>query len=77
MAKSALEKAIEKQIKQAKDAEKKRERDARKEATRERAASVVNGQPIINGLRILDATSEEILKCLLEHKSEEKKKDLF
>ena len=77
MAKSSLEKAIEKQIKQAKEAERKRERDARKEATRERAASVVNSQPIINGLRILDATSEEILKCLLEHKSEESSRVSF
>ena len=77
MAKSSLEKTIEKQIKQAKDAERKRERDARKEATRDRAASVVNGQPIINGLRILDATSEEILKCLLEHKSEESSRVSF
>ena len=77
MAKSSLEKTIERQIKQAKDAERKRERDARKEATRERAASVVNGQPIINGLRILDATSEEILKCLLEHKSEESSRVSF
>lgn len=77
MAKSTLEKAIEKQIKQAKDAEKKRERDAQKEATRERAASVVNGQPIINGLRILDATSEEILKCLLKYKTEESNRISF
>ena len=77
MAKSSLEKTIEKQIKQAKDAERKRERDARKEATRERAASVVYGQPIINGLRILDATSEEILKCLLEHKNEESNRISF
>lgn len=33
---------------------------------RDRAASIVNGQPLVEGLRIMDQTSEEILKCLLE-----------
>ena len=77
MAKSALEKAIEKQTKQAKEAERKRERDARKEAIRERAASVVNGQPLVNGFRIMDETAEEILKCLLEHKDENSSRIAF
>lgn len=65
MAKSAQEKLLEKQIKQAKETERKREREARKAATRERAASVVNGQPLIEGIRILDVTAEEVLKSLL------------
>ena len=77
MAKSALEKAIEKQTKQAKEAERKRERDARKEAIRERAASVVNGQPLVNGFRIMDETAEEILRCLLEHKDENSSRIAF
>ena len=32
---------------------------------RERAASIVNGQPLIEGFRIMDKTTEEILRCLL------------
>ena len=77
MPKSALEKAIEKQMKQAKDAERKREREARKEAVRTRAASVVGGQPLINGFRIMDETAEEILKCLLSHKDENSSRVVF
>ncbi|MBQ8546037.1 MAG: hypothetical protein IJ437_03740 [Clostridia bacterium] len=69
MAKSSYEKLLEKQIKQAKDTERKRERDARQDAIRERAASIVNGQPFVCGLRIMDETAEEMLKCLLEHKN--------
>ena len=70
MAKTPVEKAIEKQIKQAKDAERKREQEARQAVVRERAASVVSGQPLIAGFRIMDATAEEVLKCLLSCKSE-------
>lgn len=29
------------------------------------ASSIVNGQPIIGGMRIMDSSSEEILKCIL------------
>lgn len=66
MAKSAQEKLLEKQIKQAKDAQKKMEREARKEATRQRAASVVSGSTLVEGFRIMDSTSEDVLRCLLE-----------
>lgn len=77
MPKSELEKQIEKQIKQEKQLadrrrrdEQKRDReakqDAHKEAIRQQAASIVNGQPLIEGLRIMDATSEEVLRCLLQ-----------
>ena len=33
---------------------------------RDRASSIVNGQPLVEGFRIMDMTSEEILRCLLE-----------
>ena len=76
MAKSAFEKAIEKQMKQTKqlDAKRKREEDkrareeavqARKAAIRERAMTIVNGQPIIGGMRIMDDASEEVFKIIL------------
>lgn len=77
MAKSSYERLLEKQIKQAKEADRKREREARKEAVRERAASVVNGQPLISGFRIMDTTAEEILKCLLKCRSEESSRVAF
>lgn len=77
MPKSPLEKQIEKQMKQDKQlAERQRreeqkrareqERADRQAATRERAASVVNGQPMIAGFRIMDETAEIVLGCLLE-----------
>ena len=76
MAKSSLEKAIEKQMKQDKQlaAKRKREEDkrareeresARKTAIREQAMTIVNGQPIIGGLHIMDEASEEVFKILL------------
>lgn len=76
MAKSGLEKAIEKQMKQAKKLEdqrkselKKRAREeateARKIALREKAMTIVNGQPIIGGMRIMDAAAEEVFSVLL------------
>ena len=76
MPKSAIEKAIEKQMKQDKQlaAKRKREEDkrvresreaARKVAIREQAMTIVNGQPIINGLRIMDDASEEVFKMIL------------
>ena len=65
MAKSPYEKLLEKQIKQAKDAERKRERDARKQAILDRATIIVNGQPIIGGMRIMDDASEEVFKTIL------------
>lgn len=59
MAKTQLEKQLEKQAKETK-------RLAEKEALRKRASSVVNGQPIKNGLRIMDKSSEEALTVLLD-----------
>lgn len=76
MPKSAIEKAIEKQMKQDKQlaAKRKREEDkrareeaaqARKTAIREKAMTIVNGQPIIGGMRIMDDASEEVFKIIL------------
>ncbi len=58
MAKSNLEKAIEKQQKEAK-------RMADQEARRQRASSIVNGQPQIGGMRIMDQAAEEVFKAVL------------
>lgn len=37
-----------------------------KAAVREQASSIVNGQPLVEGFRIMDKTAEEVLKSLLE-----------
>ena len=58
MPKSAIEKALEKQQKEAK-------RLAEKEALSKTAASIVSGQPIIGGMRIMDAASEALLSSIL------------
>ena len=79
MAKSSLEKQLEKQMKQAKQLADKQKREdqrhlreqkrnAAKEAVRQRASSIVNGQPLIEGFRIMDATAEDMLKALLQNK---------
>lgn len=69
MAKSALEKAIEKQQREAKKLADKQLREQRKQMQRETnrqvASTIVNGQPIIGGMRIMDPSSEEILRCIL------------
>ena len=59
MAKSNLEKAIEKQQKEAK-------RQAEQDARRQRASTIINGQPMVDGMRIMDAAAEEILKIILD-----------
>lgn len=77
MAKSPLEKQIERQMQQEKQlAERKRRDDEkrardqvkadRKTAITTQASSVVNGQPLIEGFRIMDQTAEEMLSCLLK-----------
>lgn len=66
MAKSALEKQLERQMKQQKDLARKQEQEARKVAIRQRASSIVNGQQVIDGFRIIDITAEEVLACLLK-----------
>lgn len=41
-------------------------RQAQKEALRLRASSIVGGQPLIEGFRVMDKTAEEVLHCLLK-----------
>lgn len=77
MAKSALEKQLEKQMQQQKQlAERKRRdeqkrareeaRNANKEIERQRATSIISGSDIVAGMRIMDKTAEDVLKCLLQ-----------
>ena len=58
MAKSSLQKAIEKQQKEAK-------RMAENEARRQRASQIINGQPIVGGMRIMDPSAEDLFKIML------------
>ncbi|MDD6143012.1 MAG: hypothetical protein PUD16_05915 [bacterium] len=78
MPKSPLERQIEKQMQQAKQLAERQRRDEQKRAReeqqaqreaaiRERAASVVSGQPLVAGFRIMDTTAEIMLKCLLDY----------
>lgn len=81
MAKSSFEKALEKhqkeierQVKKQIDAEKKIaekkrrdfERQARIDARRERASSIVMGQPTVGDIRILDNSAEELVSLISE-----------
>lgn len=81
MGKSSIEKTIEKYQKEiAKTTKKKIEADkrladrqlresqrqARLDACRERAASVVSGQPTVAGMKILDPTSEELVSLIID-----------
>lgn len=59
MAKSALEKTIEKQTKAT-------EKAAREARLRERATAIVSAQPIISGFQIMDKDAEDTLKTILE-----------
>jgi len=58
LAKSSFEKAIEKHQKEAK-------RMADQEARRQRASAIVNGQPQVGGMRIMDQAAEEVFKAVL------------
>lgn len=77
MAKSELEKQLEKQMRQQKQLDDRKRRDeqkrirdearsAKEEAVRQRAATIVGGSELISGMRIMDKTSEDILDCLLK-----------
>lgn len=59
MAKSAFEKQLDK-------IQRENRHEARKETRRLRASSIVNGQDIIQGIRIMDKTAEEVLRILLK-----------
>lgn len=79
MAKSSLEKGLEKhqkemerQVRKQIDAEKRLadkkrrdlERQARIDARRERASSIVTGQPTVGDIKILDSSAEEVVSLL-------------
>ena len=77
MPKSELQKQLEKQMKQEKQLADRKRRDdekrareekqqAHKEALRLRASSIVSGQPLIEGFRMMDSTAEEVLRCILK-----------
>ena len=69
MAKSSIEKALEKQQKEAKRLADKQirenKRQMEKDAIIQRAISVVNGQTFVGGMRIMDRNAEEILSIIL------------
>ncbi len=78
MPKTSLERQLEKnrleakrQADKAQKAEQKRlqqEKElAYKEALRQEAASIVVGQEVVDGFRLLDINAEKILNCLIEH----------
>lgn len=66
MPKSSYEKALEKQIKESKSQAREANRQAEAAARRERAKTIIDGQPIKNGLRILDGNAEQLLKIILD-----------
>lgn len=59
MPKSSYEKALDKQIKEAK-------RQADAAARREWAKSIIEGRPIVNGMRIMDEDAEQLLQTILD-----------
>ena len=86
MAKSSLEKALEKHQKEVAkntkkiiDADKRladkqrreNQRQARIDARRERAASIVSSQPTVMGVKIIDPTSEELITLIIAGRNNE------
>ena len=74
MAKSSLEKEIEKSRKdaqkRAREEEKRHQKtlqQAQQEAIRQQAYAIVMGQPLIAGMRIIDNAAEEIFKIILNN----------
>lgn len=65
-----IQKNIKKQIDEEKKLADKQRREAKNQARitarRERAASIVNGQPIIGGMKILDSIAEELVSLICE-----------
>ena len=60
-----LDRAVREQKRMAtREEQKQREREVR-EARRQTASAIVNGQPIVGGMRIMDGSSEEVLKAVL------------
>ena len=60
-----LDRAVREQKRMAtREEQKQREREVR-EARRQTASAIVNGQPMVGGMRELDAAAEEVLKAIL------------
>ena len=59
MAKTSLERTLEKQ-------QRENRRIAEQEARRQRAEAIVNGQPFVGGMRLMDAASEEVFKVIID-----------
>ena len=59
MAKTTYEKALEKQ-------QRENQKIAVQEARRQYASTIVSGQPVVSGMRIMDAASEEVFAALLK-----------
>lgn len=59
MPKTAYEKALEKQ-------QRENQKIAAQEARRQYASTIVSGQPVVSGMRIMDAASEEVFAALLK-----------
>lgn len=60
-----LDRAVREQKRMAtREEQKQREREVR-EARRQTASAIVNGQPMVGGMRIMDKSSEEVLKAIL------------
>lgn len=74
MAKSDIEKALERHQKNLKTAADKQAREQKraeeKRALQEKAASIVQGQPIIGNFKIMDSASEEMLKVICSQYTE-------
>lgn len=60
MANNSLDKTL-------KEAEKKSQKLEQERARRQRAQSIVSGQPFVNGFRIMDDVAEVVLKALTDH----------
>ena len=59
MAKSSYEKALDKQIKEAK-------KQANEAVLRDHASARINGQQVVNGFRLLESSTEETLQGILQ-----------
>jgi len=76
MATSSLEKALEKQRRDAEKHARDEAQRARDAATQNRASQIVAGQPTIGNMRIMDASSEEILRILLDQNNTDSSDEL-
>lgn len=76
MATSSLEKALEKQRREAAQQARDAAQHARDAATQNRASQIVAGQPIIGNMRIMDASSEEILRIILDRNTGDSSQEL-